>query len=395
MCHEPCDRPACDEACKKLLPCGHACIGLCGEPCPPLCRLCDESEVREVFFGTEDEPDARFMLLVDCKHVLEVTGMDGWIESRRGDDDAIIQMPECPKCKTPIRNKNRRYSALISKQMELIDMVKLRMNQNKSADEIENEKNRLCSAIDADIAKNPNLLRTLADHVRSAKHMSYPELVSFQNKHAFALNVTSLEEKLTTKYELDDDQQVNQHVNYELNKIKNAIKDRRLLLREQKVLDIQSEIKRIDHLIMFYYFKKLLLKRKEITIDQYLTRMEILLIGGGKVNRFDEQLENKLRDIESYLNKYTNVTITQEERTMIHKAMGFQKGHWFKCPNGHIYAIGECGGAMQTATCPECGCAIGGANHALIATNSLASEMDGATYAAWSDVANNMENWRI
>ena len=28
--------------------------------------------------------------------------------------------------------------------------------------------------------------------------------------------------------------------------------------------------------------------------------------------------------------------------------MGLGQGHWFTCPNGHPYFIGECGGAMQT-----------------------------------------------
>lgn len=54
--------------------------------------------------------------------------------------------------------------------------------------------------------------------------------------------------------------------------------------------------------------------------------------------------------------------------------------------------IGECGGAMQRANCPECGLTIGGENHALESGNTLASEMDGARYAAWSDQAN-MENY--
>jgi hypothetical protein len=27
------------------------------------------------------------------------------------------------------------------------------------------------------------------------------------------------------------------------------------------------------------------------------------------------------------------------------KAIGLSAGHWNKCPNGHLYVIGECGGA--------------------------------------------------
>ena len=55
---------------------------------------------------------------------------------------------------------------------------------------------------------------------------------------------------------------------------------------------------------------------------------------------------------------------------------------------GHIYCITECGGAMEESKCPECGSSIGGHNHQLRADNRLASEMDGARYAAFSDMAN-------
>ena len=50
-------------------------------------------------------------------------------------------------------------------------------------------------------------------------------------------------------------------------------------------------------------------------------------------------------------------------------------GHWFKCENGHVYAIGECGGAMEQATCPECGAVVGGGSHRLAAGNAVADEM--------------------
>ena len=61
---------------------------------------------------------------------------------------------------------------------------------------------------------------------------------------------------------------------------------------------------------------------------------------------------------------------------------------------GHVYAIGECGGAMQESQCPECGETVGGLQHRLTADNSVATEMDGAMHGAWSEQANlaNYEN---
>ena len=42
-----------------------------------------------------------------------------------------------------------------------------------------------------------------------------------------------------------------------------------------------------------------------------------------------------------------------------------------QCPNGHLYTIGECGKAMESATCPECGSKIGGENHKLNTGNAV------------------------
>ena len=44
-------------SCKKKLKCGHNCIGLCGEICPKVCRVCDpENKIFQIVFGNEDEP---------------------------------------------------------------------------------------------------------------------------------------------------------------------------------------------------------------------------------------------------------------------------------------------------------------------------------------------------
>ena len=60
-CSEPCDRPRCDEPCsKKIVKCGHPCVGLCGELCPPLCCICDLGELTKPMLSMcEDDPDAR------------------------------------------------------------------------------------------------------------------------------------------------------------------------------------------------------------------------------------------------------------------------------------------------------------------------------------------------
>ncbi|KAJ7188061.1 hypothetical protein C8R46DRAFT_1053533 [Mycena filopes] len=72
---------------------------------------------------------------------------------------------------------------------------------------------------------------------------------------------------------------------------------------------------------------------------------------------------------------YEPVSLHEQEAVV--RALDFSHaGHFYKCPQGHVYVIGECGGAMQRSHCPECGEAIGGANHALDATNERALEFE-------------------
>ncbi|KAL8397632.1 hypothetical protein RB594_004369 [Gaeumannomyces avenae] len=51
-------------------------------------------------------------------------------------------------------------------------------------------------------------------------------------------------------------------------------------------------------------------------------------------------------------------------------------GHWYKCLNGHTFAIGECGMPMERARCPECQAPIGGQNHMLIEGVSRDTDME-------------------
>ena len=74
----------------------------------------------------------------------------------------------------------------------------------------------------------------------------------------------------------------------------------------------------------------------------------------------------------------------EEERKQIMQAMGGPtaedggngiNGHWYICPNGHEYYIGECGMAYQISRCNECGEEIGGSRHNLLASNSVSTRM--------------------
>ena len=60
-----------------------------------------------------------------------------------------------------------------------------------------------------------------------------------------------------------------------------------------------------------------------------------------------------------------------------------RRGAVYACPNGHIYTIGDCGGAMERGTCPECGAVIGGEQHRPVQGNAVRLDVDGAAAPAW------------
>ena len=83
LCGQLCNRPRCDKPCQRNLNCGtknnpHRCRGLCGELC--ICALCEKNggtdAITETFLGGEDEEDAVFIQLPDCKHIFAVSDLD-------------------------------------------------------------------------------------------------------------------------------------------------------------------------------------------------------------------------------------------------------------------------------------------------------------------------------
>lgn len=91
----------------------------------------------------------------------------------------------------------------------------------------------------------------------------------------------------------------------------------------------------------------------------------------------DTQREDAIRLRDSF-------ALSDDEKRSIVAAMGSSGGydyggnsasHFFECPNGHPYFIGECGGAMQVGRCIECGAEVGGNSHRLLSNNRTAESI--------------------
>ncbi|TLD25489.1 hypothetical protein PspLS_05703 [Pyricularia sp. CBS 133598] len=89
-------------------------------------------------------------------------------------------------------------------------------------------------------------------------------------------------------------------------------------------------------------------------------------------------VEDSLRLFEDRYEAVTAQELDDIKSAMVSGPGGIatHSGHWYKCQNGHPFAIGECGFPMELAHCPECGANIGGQNHTAVAGVERASEME-------------------
>ncbi|XP_067904238.1 NFX1-type zinc finger-containing protein 1 [Heterodontus francisci] len=388
LCSEPCDRPPCDEPCRKLLKCRHPCVGLCGEPCPKMCRVCHHADLTEIFFGTEDEANARFVQLEDCCHVFEVSGFDQYMNQGQEGNDTVIKLKDCPKCRMPIR-KNFRYGTIIKNSLCEIEKVK-KVVQGDA--EKNNQMRKLLESVLKErsiIAEQfPDQDKSLFSALQSCA-LSLQGLTVIENKIAFLSRLAELKSQ---------EARLNLHMKGKFNtKLLECLKwidKSRGRFTGQELTDLQSEIQRLTFLFDLYVRCSLASGRELASSTEHnIACVQRILECTKKFTEGDERfVKEKMEKLKLVLPD-TGLAISDTEKVMIVKAMGLRQGHWFKCPNGHVYVITECGGAMEKAKCPDCNATIGGINHTLESSNQVASEMDGAQYSAWSDVANNMLNF--
>ena len=57
VCSEPCMEEPCDDPYDKILPYGHDCIGFCRDPCPTVCRTCNQESNALFVIGDEEDRD--------------------------------------------------------------------------------------------------------------------------------------------------------------------------------------------------------------------------------------------------------------------------------------------------------------------------------------------------
>lgn len=77
-----------------------------------------------------------------------------------------------------------------------------------------------------------------------------------------------------------------------------------------------------------------------------------------------------LRQLNEDTERLERIAVKQAiDGSFIPLADGRSNAHWYVCPKGHEYYIGNCGMPTQEAQCIECGSVVGGRSHAFVAGN--------------------------
>nr|XP_014346107.1 PREDICTED: NFX1-type zinc finger-containing protein 1-like isoform X2 [Latimeria chalumnae] len=347
LCFEPCDRDPCNEFCKKVLRCSHACIGLCGEVCPTKCRVCNVEEVEEIFFGTEAHPNARFIQLQDCQHIFEVTGFDSWMKAEESDD--VIKLKLCPKCSTPVRN-SRRYSSIIKQTLADIEKVK-----RKIAD-------RWASQLSEWLSENS----TISCHFPlTSKRLE----TSLEKEDLCMHEVALIRDKVTNFSKLAEiKSQLKQMSLVSEKSLDSEIKICNMMLeRAKNQEDISYPCKRISNLALLAEAYAISQECDVLAAccsdDEFDDRFRLrkkLSLGIQQLQSSTQMSEEETGEFRYFLDRlkrkrfpgFQFPCLNETQHSLLSSGI-VKEGQWYKCSNGHICSILECNNGTKEA-CPEC-----------------------------------------
>ncbi|CAH1269010.1 ZNFX1 [Branchiostoma lanceolatum] len=371
-CGEPCDRPRCDRPCRKRRRCDKCkkdqpCIGMCGEPCPDKCRVCDRKEVTEIVFRTEAEPGARFVQLEDCGHVLEVTGLDRWMDKT----SKTIRLKTCPKCKAPIRH-SLRYGNIIKNMLAMIEKVKKKWHDDVQMAKTEATADKLMRMLrDAD--EERYCAETSEDLLRQMKRnrlYSLDEAAMYENKALILKKLAELKKKrreyfLSGHIVLLDFEEMKKEVE-EMEKWLRRRTDR---VGEQEWEELGREMTRLNFLLKLRVLQEEI-RKKGINLDDE-TKESLVLVTRRLTDlkpfnaTREELVKHVMKKIEALMPRLSLALLNacDEEPVQVVKTSGLTQGHWCACRNGHVYAIGDSGGVAMESTCPECNAGLEEVRH--------------------------------
>lgn len=327
--------------------------------------------------GNANEKQARFIELKDCQHVFEVNEL---IECMQTEPDSVaksIELKKCPTCKTVIRRTNA-LNPFIRASLGDIECVKARhsgdpkknriaqIDLNRKVERILDKKTFKVKTVQL----RPIYVDLLHETEFNKKRITKAKLVELTNKFELA----EMLKMICVKFEKRQKSQQNVRT-----KLTEIFKDR-LQTAAVFIEDFRNAEQQRDDIAAEVSFLQLMGDVIVKTCGQPFNDTGKKLLNdafelASKCGSATESVRKEFRELVSEAcEQLSGIGISSEDKGIVLRYMGFQREYWFKCPNGHIYCIGE------YSECPECESRMDDADLSL--NRILTTEMDDTTAPA-------------
>ena len=371
-CHEKCNRPRCYEPCQHLNKCHHPCIGVCGERCPDVCKLCDEEQFLQLYVSLnrfETKDDTTYIQL-DCGHLFKRTELDPWVDARSKE----LQLISCPKCNQTIHLNQRRYANAIRRTYYDITEIRHMMNEDvKTNIKIEALVRYHTTITNVMEVLDLTNLKTLF------LGLTYEELQQLQIPAASSNNNNTKLNQEVQKFRENKNNwlsainviinvfdsilyllkfsQGNLNIEKSLQVLLEFTAINHTLLSLQVIQDVTREQKRLALWIMANQLKSEILDHPDLQTVKQVENV-LIPIEPGRFKPLLPQFTKNLYSILSKLaDKYRTVLLDQKYIS-IPKLPLLYTGRWTQCSEGHYYCIPqqlpEITCDFLTSQCPHC-----------------------------------------
>ena len=354
-CHEICDRPRCDEPCINILQCKHPCIGICGEPCPRVCRICKKQKknFRNLCVGNPDESNDTRYIQLSCDHLFEVKKLDQLLDGQLK-DNTVTGPLVCPSCRKQIRSSHR-YGNLIKQNRGMIEKLHTTVSS------------KIASKKQQDAFIEKVLSNFMPSHFPpKEEHWSHEELAKkyFKRLPPMFEKLPTFPSKSCTKKTLGIlENEIDQYV---------LIKNYESLYKGHPEL-----MASLQQLLVFF---KVTPPSAQKALDTYcegqrifllwmISKLEVVILPSNKDYNLLKQLKEKLvfnqtkltlPDVSTHFDELQNMAHRVKKSFTVHSLKparaNFINGIWTVCTKGHMYCEprGLIGMDKEMWGCPDC-----------------------------------------
>mmetsp|Transcript_4606 Transcript_4606/g.10903 ORF Transcript_4606/g.10903 Transcript_4606/m.10903 type:complete len:1123 (-) Transcript_4606:447-3815(-) len=385
VCGAPCTRLPCNKRCQEKLRCGHQCPSVCGEPCPheKYCVECGNDDVKKTVVDVimmekyaERDLDTDPIIVLPCGHFYCLETLDGHFELDKAYekseetgayvaikplfDSEISDLPmKCPdgNCRAPI-SLIRRYGRILNyKSLQILERKHMTGIRNTFKDLLGTKKKDLGKLLNLrkKIEASPmKLVQDACQSLESAGQVEAPAASSSLQLQWVKITATVYAEKaksIESKHYKKADELFLEGI---------ALASTTESWRSCASL-------RIDYVKFLLRFMSLSASKTILWehLDWVIFKMpqpnqDQITIAKELKKKIAESNDKAMREA---------IAAMDAGQTNWNFGGGGASGHWYECPNGHPYFIGDCGGAMVTSRCFECKAQIGGSSHRVLGSN--------------------------